>query len=98
MKWPFGKKETQTSTYVIEDIFEINSKGCVVVGTIQGTFVVGKKVTITCQDGKQIKTTLNAIEVNRQQPKSASNTPAGLLFKDVEPDSIRKGDTISCES
>lgn len=94
----FCKKESQTSTYVVEDVFKINPKGCVVVGTIQGTFVVGKKVTITCQDGKQIKTTLNAIEVKRQQLKVATNTPAGLLFREVEPDSIHKGDTISCES
>ena len=42
-----GRMNTLTGTIIVEDIFKMNSGGCVVTGTVQGGFYVGEKVRIT---------------------------------------------------
>uniref|UniRef100_UPI0040577D32 hypothetical protein n=1 Tax=Acetatifactor sp. TaxID=1872090 RepID=UPI0040577D32 len=93
----FDKKVGTVSTLVIEDIFKMNSGGCVVVGTVKGTLAVGEKITIQDLYGNTIKTTIDGMEINRKQTKVATNTPVALLFKHIEPDRLQKGDIVSYE-
>lgn len=86
-----GRMNTLPGTIIVEDIFKMNSGGCVVTGTVQGGFYVGEKVRITDRMGRTVCTKIYDIEIRKQKAKSAVDTPAALYLKKVHPDSIQKG-------
>ena len=79
---------------VVEDVFAMNSGGCVVVGGVHGGFAVGEKVVIVDRAGKEIKTKIGGIEINRKNVRAAADTPVALYFKDIELNEINKGDVV----
>ena len=89
-----GKMQDTAGEMVVEDIFKMNPRGCVVVGKVQGGFYTGEKVLIDDRNGEPVKAKINGIEVRKERVPSAMNTPAALYFKQIEPDQIRKGARI----
>ena len=86
-----GRMNTLPGTIIVEDIFKMNSGGCIVTGTVQGGFYVGEKVRITDRMGRTVCTKIYDIEIRKQKAKSAIDTPAALYLKKVHLDSIQKG-------
>ena len=89
-----GKMNDRAGVMVIEDIFDMRSGGCVVVGQVRGAFYVSEKVMIHSRDGTKIKTKIRDIEIHSQKARTAVNTPAALYFPDVEPYRIHQGDAV----
>ena len=88
----------QTSILVIEDIFKMNPKGCVVVGNVQGSIMIKTKITIHCQNGNIIKTKIYDMEIKQRKTKVATNTPVAIYLKHVEPEVLHKGDILKYTS
>lgn len=94
----FDKNIGKISTMIVEDVFGIKRRGCVVVGLVNGGMAVGERVTICCKYGGEIKARINGIEIDRKRARAAVDTHAALYFKRVEADKVYKGDVIRYES
>ena len=93
--WSFiGKMNDRTGMMIVEDIFTMNSGGCVVAGGVQGVLWSGERVVIVDRAGKEIRTKIGSIEINRKSVRVATDTPAALYFKDIESNEINKGDVV----
>ncbi len=84
------------SEFIIEDIFFINGRGTVVVGTVTaGKFRKGDKIVIVSTSGNEIKSEILAIEIWRKMILEISEGEnAGFLLKDVQKNQIKKNDII----
>lgn len=89
-----GKMNDQAGMMVVEDVFAMNSGGCVVVGGVHGVLWSGERVVIVDRAGKEIKTKIGGIEINRKNVRAAADTPVALYFKDIELNEINKGDVV----
>ena len=80
----------------IEDIFTISGRGTVVTGRISsGTISLHDTVQITTSSGV-IATEIAGIEAFRKQLNTAQvGDTVGLLLKDVNRDTLSKGNTIT---
>ncbi len=93
--WSFmGKMNSQKGSLIIEDIFTMNSGGCVVTGTVQGAFSVGEKVAVTEQNTVISEAKIHGIEIHSRAAKAAVNTPAALYLKEIEPNKLHRNAVV----
>lgn len=89
-------EDSAYAEYIVEDVFTIQGRGTVVVGTVtQGTFRVSDKVAIVHGNNPPIETTICGIEQFRKTIDTASEgASVGLLLRGVERDQVKRNDIV----
>ena len=90
----FSKKYDRNAIMVIEDIFQMQSGGCVVVGMVQGGFMVHDKVEVTSTYHDNIKSKIDSMEIQGKKTKIAKNCKVAIYLKNIEPSQIHIQDKV----
>ena len=81
--------------FPVIEVFIIKRRGVVATGRVaEGTFQVGDDVIILRQDGSEIKSKVNGIEIFGIIPYAEKGDMVGLLLADVSIEDINSGDLI----
>ena len=97
----FKRKKENTPpyyTFIIDDIFKIKRKGCVVVGIVRGAEMnLDDKVRVISSNGKNRRAKVVGIEVYRQGLVHSipENSQVGVWLKGVKPRQLRQFDVIT---
>ena len=80
---------------VIDDVFSIKGRGTVATGRASGELRIGDAVSIECQNGQTINSTITGIEAFRKTlDMVADGDNVGILLQGIERDQIQRGDVI----
>ena len=90
----FSKKYDRNAIMVIEDIFQMQSGGCVVVGMVQGGFMVHDKEEVTSTYHDNIKSKIDSMEIQGKKTKIAKNCKVAIYLKNIEPSQIHIQDKV----
>ena len=88
--------DNYNAEFIVADTFSIQDRGTVVVGTVTtGKFSTGDKVIIYSESGNRIETVIDSLEEFRKIVSEVSEgANAGILFRDIQKNQIRKNDII----
>lgn len=87
---------SKSYTYVVEDVFEIISGGCVTIGYVQGdTMELGDTIHVSTQNGEEIDSVVSDMEINAEKATEATNTYVAILLLNVEKEQLQNGDVIT---
>jgi len=81
--------------FSVLEVFTIKGRGVVAAGEVaEGTFQAGDDVVILRQDGSEVKSKINSIEIFGVFPYAAKGDMVGLLLADILIEDINFGDLI----
>jgi len=90
----FDKNQFVKGTLIVEDVFTMTRKGCVVVGYVEGRLQNYEKIIITDKNNNKIQTKIYSMEIGGISKICAIDTKAALFLKDIEPNQVHKEDII----
>lgn len=90
----FSKKYDRNAVMIIEDIFSMNSGGCVVVGMVQGGFMIHDKVEVMTSNGETIKSKIYSMEIQNRKVNIAKDCKVAIYLKDIEPSKLHTQDKV----
>ena len=90
----FSKKNERNAVMIIEDVFSMNSGGCVVVGVVQGGFMIHDKVEVMTSNGETIKSKIYSMEIQNRKVNIAKDCKVAIYLKDIEPSKLHTQDKV----